>query len=172
MGAFDILLLGAGDNFVNGLLSVLSWIFAAIGGVFLLWALYLAFLMANASDGDKRRKAKERMFKGISVLLITVALVGLLQIINVNLGENPVGETGGAAVSAGFTSRLPAGGGNASQLFAEHDRTDVIGVTFRGGTAQWSAGTGFMTTRVAGAHEFVFMLADGRQGTGVWTVTA
>ena len=82
MGNFITILLaeGEGDKFAAELLTIISYISMAIGAVFALWAIYLWFLMATASNAEKRNKVKERIVKALSGLFIIAVLVLMLQV--------------------------------------------------------------------------------------------
>jgi hypothetical protein len=79
MGNITSLLLA----FNNDLIQIVAYISMVFGGLVIIYALYLGFLMATASDASKRAEAKRRVINSISIILILVALISLLQILKV-----------------------------------------------------------------------------------------
>jgi hypothetical protein len=82
-----------GTGFNNELLEIIKNISLIFGGLVILYALYLGYMMATASDASKRAEAKNRVLNSIAIILIIVALVGLLSIIEVKITSIPGGET-------------------------------------------------------------------------------
>jgi len=67
-----------GGGFQGGLLTVLMVIFIVLGALVVPYCVFLGFKLAAATDANKRREAKKRMFNALASLLIIVILVGLL----------------------------------------------------------------------------------------------
>ena len=67
-----------GEDLSGGVLRVLSYIFMVVGAVGVVYAVYLGFLLAKATDESKRSQAKKRIFNVISGLLIIVILTGVI----------------------------------------------------------------------------------------------
>jgi hypothetical protein len=107
------LLLADGDDALletgisQSLLQIVSYISLTFGGVVIIWALYLGFKMATASDTSKRAEAKSRIIKAISAILIIVALISLLQVIKVRFAApaNPF-----IKITQKFAETHPIGG--------------------------------------------------------------
>jgi len=75
-------LVAAPNPFQGAILQILGWIGLGLSVVFAFWALYLGFKMASATDEQKRKDAKKRMFHGIVSMVLILMLVGLLQLVN------------------------------------------------------------------------------------------
>ena len=78
---FNNLLL-AEKTFNEDLLEIISYIAIIFGGLVTLYALYLAYAMATASDAGRRAEAKKRVINSIAIVLILIALVGMLKIMD------------------------------------------------------------------------------------------
>jgi hypothetical protein len=74
-------------DFNEELLQIIAYIALAFGGLVVLYAMYLGFLMATASDAGKRAEAKRRVLNAIAIVIILIALVGLLRVINTQTGS-------------------------------------------------------------------------------------
>lgn len=86
-GIANLLLTNPGDDFRKGLFQVLTWIAAVLGSLLILYAVYLFFAMATADTEDKRRKARHRVVKVFSSVFIIIALILMLQAIDLTLNE-------------------------------------------------------------------------------------
>lgn len=103
MGNMRSLLLAGdpGNEFKSGLMDIISLIFTALGILMVLYAVYLFFLMATASDESKRRSAKSRVVKTFASVLIVVALIGMLQGLKITITTPKVNNpSGGGTVTA------------------------------------------------------------------------
>lgn len=103
MGAMLNLLLA--DDFVGGLLNILSLIMMIADAALVAYAVYMFFMMMTASDEGKRRNVKKHFFNTLSSILIILALIGTLSVIKVNITqvEQDTSGGGGAVGTLGGT---------------------------------------------------------------------
>ena len=71
-----------GTPLQEGLLIILSVVFAIIGAVAVGYAIYLGIMLAKAGDESKRQQAKSRMMKTFAGLFIVVILFTTLQVVD------------------------------------------------------------------------------------------
>jgi hypothetical protein len=84
MGLTNLLLAEKGFN--AELLEIIRYISIIFGGLVILYAIYLGYLMATASDAGSRAEAKKRVINALGIVLIIVALVGMLAVMDANTG--------------------------------------------------------------------------------------
>ena len=80
-------LLYTGEEFIAELSNILVWIISIVGVLMVLYAVYIGYLFATATDEGKRRAAKSRLFKILSSVLIVYALAACLKVIDVNFSK-------------------------------------------------------------------------------------
>ena len=86
MGMLSQLLAGVNDGgteFVDGLKWLVVVLVSIAGSLCIIYAIYIGYLFATATDDGKRRAAKERLIKVLSSLLIIFALAMCLTVIDV-----------------------------------------------------------------------------------------
>lgn len=105
MGMISQLLADAytGNDFMRELKDVLILIFGAAGALCTLYAIYIGYLFATASDDAKRRTAKNRFIKILSTALIIVALAFVMGGMELNFNTN---YNKGGSESGGSTGGL------------------------------------------------------------------
>lgn len=80
-------LLYSGSDFMKEL-GWLTTIIVSLAGVLMgLYAVYIGFLFATASDANKRKAARERLIKVMASAFIIIALAALLGAININFSK-------------------------------------------------------------------------------------
>jgi len=72
-----------GTKFVDGLKWLVVVLVSIAGSLCILYAIYIGYLFATATDDGKRRAAKDRLIKVLSSLLIIFALAMCLTVIDV-----------------------------------------------------------------------------------------
>ena len=72
-----------GEKFIADLGTLVIWIVSIAGALMTLYAVYIGYLFATASDETKRKAAKERLIKTIASSLIVIALASILSVIKV-----------------------------------------------------------------------------------------
>ncbi|MCM1404553.1 MAG: pilin [Prevotella sp.] len=87
-------LLYDGADFKSDLGTILVTIVGAVGALMTLYACYIGYLFATATDENKRRAAKNRLLKVISSVLLIFALTAALSMIKVQFGEVKVSDDG------------------------------------------------------------------------------
>ena len=85
-----------GNDFMRELKDVLILIFGAAGALCTLYAIYIGYLFATASDEAKRRTAKNRFIKILSTALIIVALAFVMGGMNLTFTETGGGSGSGS----------------------------------------------------------------------------
>lgn len=80
-----------GTEFVDGLKWLVVVLVSIAGSLCILYAIYIGYLFATATDDGKRRAAKDRLIKVISSGLIIFALAMCLTVIDVNFSK-PVAD--------------------------------------------------------------------------------
>ncbi|MBO5229437.1 MAG: hypothetical protein J6B20_01410 [Clostridia bacterium] len=80
-------LLYTGEEFIAELSEILVWIISIVGVLMVLYAVYIGYLFATATDEGKRRAAKSRLFKILSSVLIIYALAACIKVINVSFDD-------------------------------------------------------------------------------------
>ena len=80
-----------GTEFVDGLKWLVVVLVSVAGSLCILYAIYIGYLFATATDDGKRRAAKDRLIKVISSGLIIFALAMCLTVIDVNFSK-PVAD--------------------------------------------------------------------------------
>lgn len=80
-------LLYTGEDFIAELSNILVWIISIVGVLMVLYAVYIGYLFATATDESKRRAAKSRLFKILSSVLIVYALAACIKVIDVNFSK-------------------------------------------------------------------------------------
>lgn len=73
-----------GTKFMQELGWLVVVIVSIAGALMTLYAVYIGFLFATASDANKRKAAKDRLIKTVASALIVIALSAVLGVINVN----------------------------------------------------------------------------------------
>ena len=87
MMGITIQLLYTGEEFIAELSNILVWIISIVGVLMVLYAVYIGYLFATATDEGKRRAAKSRLFKILSSVLIIYALAACIKVIDVNFSK-------------------------------------------------------------------------------------
>ncbi|MCQ2382081.1 MAG: pilin [Clostridia bacterium] len=89
MGMTAQLLAGeyTGTQFMKELGNLVVVIVSIAGALMTLYAVYIGYLFASASDANKRKAAKTRLIKVIASSLIIVGLASVLSVINVNFNK-------------------------------------------------------------------------------------
>lgn len=82
------------DEFLTGLLDVIGYIALGIGAIVALYAFFLFYVMATASNEEKRRTAKKRVFNAVASMLIIVALFSLIQVLEIQYAGVNTGDQG------------------------------------------------------------------------------
>ena len=77
----------AGPAFIEGLYQLVLWILLIAGTLFTLYAVYIGYLFATASDEGKRKAAKTRLMKVLSSALIIYALTTSIKLIEINFSN-------------------------------------------------------------------------------------
>ena len=92
------LLAYTGADFKRDLGNLTVIIVGAAGAMMTLYAIYIGFLFATASDPNKRKAARERLIKTVASALIIIGLASVLGAINVRFNRvegNVSGTNGG-----------------------------------------------------------------------------
>ena len=76
-------LLYTGNEFMADLSNIVIWLVSIAGALMTLYAVYIGYLFATASDEGKRKTAKSRLIKLISTIFIVYALAATLNVIKV-----------------------------------------------------------------------------------------
>lgn len=76
-------LLYTGNEFMADLSNIVIWLVSIAGVLMTLYAVYIGYLFATASDEGKRKTAKSRLIKLISTIFIVYALAATLNVIKV-----------------------------------------------------------------------------------------
>lgn len=92
-------LLYTGEEFIAELSNILVWIISIVGVLMVLYAVYIGYLFATATDEGKRRAAKSRLFKILSSVLIVYALAACLKVIDVNFSKVEKSKDDGGAIN-------------------------------------------------------------------------
>lgn len=90
-----------GAQFMQQLGDIVVWITSIAGAMMVLYAVYIAFLFATASDANKRKAARERLIKTVASALIIIALASVLAVIKVTFNTEEGNFTGPSAGGAG-----------------------------------------------------------------------
>ena len=83
-----------GDTFMSELGDLVVWIVSIAGVLMVLYAVYIGYLFATATDASKRKAARERLLKTIASSLIIIALATVLSVINVTFNKPEGGMKG------------------------------------------------------------------------------
>ncbi len=81
------LLLYEGKDFIAELSNIVIWLVSIAGALMTLYAVYIGYLFATASDESKRKNAKSRLIKIISSVFIVYALAATLGVIKVEFTD-------------------------------------------------------------------------------------
>ena len=92
-----------GDKFKSDLSFLIVVLVSLAGALMTLYAVYIAYIFATATDEGKRRASKERLLKVLGSALIIYALAATIQVINVNFNNvkvnDPANDAGNNQVS-------------------------------------------------------------------------
>ena len=113
MGMTAQLLAYTGAQFMKELGNIVVMIVSIAAALMTLYAVYIGFLFATASDANKRKAAKDRLIKTVASALIVIALSAVLGVINVNFNTVDGGHTGtgtpGKIINTTSTYASPVG---------------------------------------------------------------
>ena len=103
-------LLYTGAEFMHDLGNLTVIIVGAAGAMMTLYAIYIGFLFATASDANKRKAARERLYKVVGSAFIIIGLAIVLGTINVrfNKVEGSVTDTNNGT-NGNFSSQYSYG---------------------------------------------------------------
>ncbi len=76
-----------GKNFMSDLGNLVVVIVSVAGALMTLYAIYIAYLFATASDPTKRKAARERLVKTVASTLIIIGLASVIAVINVHFNK-------------------------------------------------------------------------------------
>ncbi len=79
-----------GKKFMEQLLEFVQYLAAAVSAGLILYAVYIGYLFATASDANKRKAAKDRLVKAVASCLIVIALTSVLVVVGQNLSFTTV----------------------------------------------------------------------------------
>lgn len=92
-----------GDKFKSDLSFLIVVLVSFAGALMTLYAVYIAYIFATATDEGKRRASKERLFKVLGSALIIFALAATIEVIDVNFNnvkvKDPTNDAGNNQVS-------------------------------------------------------------------------
>lgn len=80
-------LLYTGNEFMADLTELVIWLVSIAGSLMVIYAVYIGYLFATATDQSKRKAVKDRLIKLISSVFIIFALATVLGVIKVNFTE-------------------------------------------------------------------------------------
>ncbi len=80
-------LLYTGNEFMADLTELVIWLVSIAGSLMVIYAVYIGYLFATATDQSKRKAVKDRLIKLISSVFIIFALATVLGVIKVNFTD-------------------------------------------------------------------------------------
>jgi|GEM_PF-6847556 len=108
---FTTQLLYTGSEFMHDLGNLTVIIVGAAAGMMTLYAIYIGFLFATASDPGKRKAARERLYKTVASAFIIIGLATVLGVINVRFNKVEGNVSGTNSGSSGnYSSQYSYGG--------------------------------------------------------------
>lgn len=93
-----------GEMFQTDLLQLISYIAMFVGVLMTLYAVYIAYLFATASDDGKRRSAKARLIKVLASVLIVAGLVSIIQMLDIRFNNIDLPNSGKGEDDVNITS--------------------------------------------------------------------
>ena len=101
----------SGAEFLSGLKWLIVILTSCAGSFCVLYAIYIGYLFATATDASKRSAARNRLFKVISSLLIIVALAFCMNAIDVKFSTPVADDAEGGETGDLFEGMTGVGGG-------------------------------------------------------------